>query len=72
VRALGEADVPAGPVHSVSEALASMGANWTTSLDGIELAPSPILVDGVAAPPRLPAPRLGEHTGAVLTELGER
>ena len=31
------ADVPAGPVNSVSEALAAMGEGWTSTLDGITL-----------------------------------
>lgn len=46
--ALRAADVPAGPVASVPEAVASMGEAWTTELDEIELAPSPILVRGAA------------------------
>ncbi len=43
------ADVPAGPVASVPEAVASMGEAWTTELDGIRLPPSPILVRGSGA-----------------------
>jgi len=70
VAALLAADVPAGPVASVTEAVAAMGAGWTSTLDGIELAPTPIVVGGSVAPPRLPPPRLGEHTGVVLEQLG--
>jgi crotonobetainyl-CoA:carnitine CoA-transferase CaiB-like acyl-CoA transferase len=66
VAALQEADVPAGSVHTVSEAVAAMGEGWTSSLDGITLMPPPIRVDGAAPAPRLPPPRLGEHTAEVL------
>ncbi len=69
VAALTASDVPAGPVRSVSEAVASMGAGWTTMIDGIELAPGPISVDGSVARPTLAPPRLGEHTEAILREL---
>jgi crotonobetainyl-CoA:carnitine CoA-transferase CaiB-like acyl-CoA transferase len=70
VRSLIDADVPAGPVNTVSEAVRTMGAGWTSRLDGIELAPSPISVDGATASARLPPPRLGEHTDAVLRDPG--
>jgi crotonobetainyl-CoA:carnitine CoA-transferase CaiB-like acyl-CoA transferase len=70
VDALTEADVPAGPVNTVSQAVAAMGDDWTTEIDGIALPRSPITVDGRRAPPHLPPPRLGEHTASVLDELG--
>ena len=69
VDALADADVPAGKVNSVAEALAAMGPGWTTTIDGIELAPSPIRVDGVQPAPRLAPPLLGEHTRSVIGEL---
>ncbi len=69
IAALAAVDVPAGPVNSVSEALAAMGPGWTSRIDGIELAPSPIRVDGAQASPWLPPPLLGEHTARVLAEL---
>ncbi len=69
VAALAEADVPAGPVNSVSEALAAMGEGWTSTLDGITLPASPIHVDGGAPPVRRPPPRLAEHQDAVLAEI---
>jgi crotonobetainyl-CoA:carnitine CoA-transferase CaiB-like acyl-CoA transferase len=69
VSSLIEADVPAGPVNTVSAAVRAMGAGWTSTLDGIELAPSPISLDGAPSGPRLPPPRLGEHTDAVLRDL---
>jgi crotonobetainyl-CoA:carnitine CoA-transferase CaiB-like acyl-CoA transferase len=66
VSALVAADVPAGPVHRVSEALAMMGGGWTSTLDEIALVPSPILVDGEHLPARLPPPRLGQDTNEIL------
>src|SRR6188508_283315 len=49
VAALLAADVPAGPVSSVSEAVASMEATaapWVQETDGIRLSPGAILIDG--------------------------
>ena len=73
VAALVDADVAAGPVNRVGEALAMMelahGGRWLTEVDGMRLAPSPIVADGRRLPVRLPPPRLGEHTAAVLDEL---
>ena len=71
VAALRAADVPAGPVNSVAEAVASMGGAWTRELDGIRMAPSGIRLDGTAPVPRLPPPLLGEHTELVLRQLDE-
>jgi len=74
VAALSEADVPAGPVNSVSEALAAMQAahdgEWTQSGDGMRLAPDPIRIDGHRLPLRTPPPRLGEQTDQILREAG--
>jgi len=72
IDALADADVAAGPVNTVRQALASMGPRWTTTVDGIELAPSPIRVAGEPPPARLPPPLLGEHTGAILAEIAAR
>jgi crotonobetainyl-CoA:carnitine CoA-transferase CaiB-like acyl-CoA transferase len=74
VTALVAADVPAGPVLSVGEAVGTMqlahdGA-WLQELDGLRLAPNPILVDGERTPLRIAPPRLGEQTTEVLRELG--
>ena len=69
VEALARADVPAGPVNSVPEAVAAMGDGWAQRIDGMTLAPSPIRVDGTTSIPRRAPPRLGEHTDAVLAEL---
>ena len=72
VAALGAADVPAGPVNRVRQALGAMGDGWIDELDGIRTAPDPIRVDGARLPLRLPPPRLGEHTASVLAELEAR
>jgi len=72
--ALLAADVPAGPVNRVSEALADMqgahNGSWLQAVDGIQLSPDPIRVDGERLPLRLAPPLLGEHTHGVLTEAG--
>ena len=69
VTALADADVPAGPVNSVPEALAAMGEGWARELDGVRLAPGPLRVEGELTPLRRPPPRLGEHTAEVLGEV---
>jgi crotonobetainyl-CoA:carnitine CoA-transferase CaiB-like acyl-CoA transferase len=68
--ALDAADVPAGPVHTVSEAVAAMGGDdWIEERDGVRMAPSPLRVDGTRPVARRPPPRLGEHTDEVLGEI---
>jgi glutaryl-CoA transferase len=74
VLALGTADVPAGPVNSVSEALAAMEAahdgHWTQTAEGVRLAPSPIRVDGERLPLRAAPPTFAGDTDAVLADAG--
>jgi crotonobetainyl-CoA:carnitine CoA-transferase CaiB-like acyl-CoA transferase len=68
--ALAAADVPAGPVHTVPEALGAIGgAAWLEEVDGIRMAPTPVRLDGMRPPVRRAPPRLGEHTDEVLGEL---
>jgi hypothetical protein len=38
----------------------------------MRLAPDPIRIDARRLPVRLPPPRLGEHTDAIVTEIGTR
>ncbi|HEX6474974.1 MAG TPA: CoA transferase [Candidatus Limnocylindria bacterium] len=74
VASLRAADVPAGPVASVGEALRGMEAAhdgaWVQEAPPMRLAPDPIRLDGESLPLRGTPPRLGEHTDEVLTELG--
>jgi crotonobetainyl-CoA:carnitine CoA-transferase CaiB-like acyl-CoA transferase len=74
VAALRTADVPAGPVASVGEALHGMeaahGGDWVQEAPPMRLAPDPIRLDGTSPPLRGMPPLLGEHTDAVLSELG--
>ncbi len=74
VGALIAADVPAGPVNLVSEALAMMEATadgaWLQDIGMTRLAPNPIWVNGERLPAREAPPGLGEHTDAVLSEAG--
>ncbi|MEX1155798.1 MAG: CoA transferase, partial [Chloroflexota bacterium] len=69
-----DADVPAGPVNQVSEALAAMEAAhdgaWVQERDGMRLAPDPMLFDSGRLPLRLAPPKLGEHTDEILGEAG--
>jgi crotonobetainyl-CoA:carnitine CoA-transferase CaiB-like acyl-CoA transferase len=48
----------------------AMGEGWTEALNGVEMPPSPIVVDGERPRARLAPPLLGEHTEAVLAALG--
>jgi crotonobetainyl-CoA:carnitine CoA-transferase CaiB-like acyl-CoA transferase len=74
VAALTAADVPAGPVNAVSEALAAMEAAhdgaWTQTADGMRLAPDPIRIDGRRLPLRAAPPRFGGDTDEILAEAG--
>ncbi len=70
--------VPAGPINTVADVFAdpqllhrgmrlSLADADGTAIPGVR---TPILIDGAAAAADRPSPRLGEHTDAVLAELG--
>ena len=77
---LEEAGVPAGPINSVAEVFAdpqvvARGMRVDLPATGAAggTAPSvrtPIILDGVAMAAATASPRLGEHTAAVLGEIG--
>ena len=70
--ALTAADVPAGPVNSVAEAVAALGPDWVQAIDGERLPPSPIRLGRDALTVRRAPPRLGEHTAEILREAVSR
>ncbi len=74
LRALEAEAVPAAPVRGVGDALEAIrtdvGGAWTQHAAAIELAPSPIRLDGAQLPVRHAPPLLGEHTDELLRELG--
>ena len=69
---LDEAGIPAGPINTISEALAdvqSQHRQMIRTIAGIPLMGSPVRLDGERADSELPPPRLGEHTAEVLKGL---
>ena len=72
------AGIPAGPINSVSQALAHVQAQHRQvvrtlaggALGDVPTVGSPVRIDGDRADSDLPAPALGEHTAGVLAELG--
>ena len=71
-----EAGIPAGPINSVSEALADPQAvhrgarqeRGSGSLGAVPMVGSPVRIDGVREDAIAPPPGLGEHTDAVLAQ----
>ena len=75
--ALEQAGIPAGPINSISQALADpqaihRGSRRTVdggALGEVPIIGSPIRIDGERADAELAPPALGEHGGAILGEL---
>jgi formyl-CoA transferase len=67
------AGIPAGPINRVTQALHDVQAQhrgMVRAIAGMQLVGSPIRIDTERADAGLPPPALGEHTQAVLGELG--
>ena len=70
---LDAAGIPAGPINRISQALNDPQAThreMLRTLDGFRLLGSPLRFGGEQAMADLPPPGLGEHTSAVLGEIG--
>lgn len=67
------AAIPAGPINRITQALTDVQAQhrrMVQTIAGMPLVGSPVRLDGERADSDLSPPALGEHTAAVLAEIG--